>query len=187
MKLFRMTDWFNDVDGITLLGMGGYLGLIVLIAVFYPDLTKSAEDLATELRTTGAVIPNRLPGPDTAAFLKQTRRRYALYGAVFLSVLVFLPMLLSAVLQLQGGVSFLGTSAIILTDVLLDTKEEITVCMRKQKADLQYQPKIKIFGNSKRALCIPKTGTLVMETLQLLLLVGSSSMVINAINYIRIP
>ena len=108
---------------------GGWLfntvevGLIIFFSYFYTAVQFNTEDIADNMKKYGGFIPGIRPGKNTADYLETVAERLTLVGALYLSVVCVLPV----ILQSKAGVSFYfgGTSLLIVVGVALDTMAQI--------------------------------------------------------------
>lgn len=113
-----------------------YFLMIVAFAYFYVTIQYNPVEMANNLRKNSGAIPGIRPGKPTSDFIQKILSRITLLGALFLSVLAILPILVGSV----GGinVSLGGTSVLILVGVALDTVQnlESQMMMRHYKGFL---------------------------------------------------
>ena len=92
--------------------------------------------MANNLRKNGGAIPGIRPGKSTSDFISKILSRITLMGAIFLSVIAILPILIGS----GGGIniSLGGTSVLIMVGVALDTVRnlESQMMMRHYKGFL---------------------------------------------------
>ena len=92
--------------------------------------------MANNLRKNGGAVPGIRPGKPTSDFISKILSRITLMGALFLSVIAILPILIGSV----GGIniSLGGTSVLIMVGVALDTVRnlESQMMMRHYKGFL---------------------------------------------------
>ena len=113
-----------------------YLLLIIAFAYFYVTIQYNPQEMANNLRKNGGAITGIRPGKPTADFINAILRRVTLLGALFLSVIAVLPILVSNF----GGIniSLGGTSILIVVGVALETVQtlESQLMMRHYKGFL---------------------------------------------------
>ena len=100
-----------------------YIGLIIFFTYFYTAIIINPNDIADNLRKSGAFIPGIRAGMQTAEYLNYILSKLVFAGAIFLSVIAVLPMLL--IKWLDVPFYFGGTSALIVVVVALDTLHQI--------------------------------------------------------------
>jgi preprotein translocase subunit SecY len=93
--------------------------------------------IAEDLRKGGGYIPGQRPGKPTADFLDFTMSRLTFAGALFLTLIYLLPMLLQRQLGLDQGISqfFGGTSVLILVGVVLDVMKQVETHLLQRHYD----------------------------------------------------
>lgn len=113
-----------------------YFILIIAFAYFYVTIQYNPVEMANNLRKNSGAIPGIRPGKPTSDFIQRILSRITLLGALFLSVIAILPIIVGSV----GGinVSLGGTSVLIMVGVALDTVQnlESQMMMRHYKGFL---------------------------------------------------
>ena len=113
-----------------------YFLLIIGFAYFYATIQFNPVEMANNLRKNGGAVPGIRPGKPTSDFISKILSRITLMGALFLSVLAILPIIVGSV----GGmnVALGGTSVLIMVGVALDTVRnlESQMMMRHYKGFL---------------------------------------------------
>ena len=113
-----------------------YFALIIGFAYFYATIQFNPQEMANNLRKNGGAIPGIRPGQPTTDFISKILSRITLLGALFLSVVAILPIIVGNV----GGIniSLGGTSVLIMVGVALDTVRslESQMMMRHYKGFL---------------------------------------------------
>ena len=114
-----------------------YFVLIILFAYFYVTIQYNPTEMANNLRKNSGAIPGIRPGKPTADFIQKIIGRITLIGALFLSVIAILPIIISAATQINIGMS--GTSILIMVGVALETVQQIEsqMLMRHYKGFLE--------------------------------------------------
>ena len=97
--------------------------LIVFFAYFYTSIIFNPVDLAENLKKQGGFIPGVKPGAATADYIDDVLSRITLPGAMFLTVVAMLPIIISNVLNMPFG--FGGTALLIVVGVALDTVQQV--------------------------------------------------------------
>ena len=115
-----------------------YFLLIIGFAYFYTTIQYNPIEMANNLRKNGGAIPGIRPGKTTSDFISKILSRITLLGALFLSVIAILPIIISSFGQYMGGISIGGTSLLIMVGVALDTVQnlESQMMMRHYKGFL---------------------------------------------------
>ncbi len=113
-----------------------YFLLIIGFAYFYATIQFNPVEMANNLRKNGGAVPGIRPGKPTSDFISKILSRITLMGAIFLSVIAILPIIIGSV----GGIniSLGGTSVLIMVGVALDTVRnlESQMMMRHYKGFL---------------------------------------------------
>ena len=113
-----------------------YFLLIIGFAYFYATIQFNPIEIANNLRKNGGAVPGIRPGKPTSDFISKILSRITLMGAIFLSIIAILPILVGSV----GGIniSLGGTSLLIMVGVALDTVRnlESQMMMRHYKGFL---------------------------------------------------
>jgi len=97
--------------------------LIVFFAYFYTSIIFNPVDLAENLKKQGAFIPGVKPGASTADYIDEVLTRITLPGALFLTFVALLPIVISNTLNMPFG--FGGTALLIVVGVALDTVQQV--------------------------------------------------------------
>jgi preprotein translocase subunit SecY len=100
-----------------------YFLLIVAFSYFYVTIQYNPVEIANNLHKNNGAIPGIRPGKNTIAYLSRIINRITLLGALFLSVIAVVPIIISAVSHIS--ISFGGTSVLILVGVALETVSQI--------------------------------------------------------------
>lgn len=129
-KIFQMLEW-NGLANAFSIGSGWYIFVYTLMILFFSYFWVSTQfnpvQIADDLKKGGGYVPGIRPGLPTAEFLDKTMTRITLAGAVFLTVIAVLPMLLGKHLDVPSSVSYFfgGTSMLIMVGVVLDTMRQV--------------------------------------------------------------
>jgi preprotein translocase subunit SecY len=100
-----------------------YVVLIIFFAFFYTAVTFNPVDVAENLKKGGGFIPGIRPGKKTAEYLDRVLSRITCAGALYLSAVCLLPILLQS--RMQVPFYFGGTGLLIVVGVALDTVQQI--------------------------------------------------------------
>ena len=113
-----------------------YLLLIVGFTFFYTYATFNPAEVATNIKQNGGFIPGIRAGKPTTDYLKSILGKLTWFGAIFLSLIAILPMLMrfSSI-----DISFGGTSILIIVGVALETVQQLEsqLVMRHYKGFLE--------------------------------------------------
>jgi preprotein translocase subunit SecY len=108
-----------------------YITLFSLMILFFSYFWTATQfnelQIADDLKKNGGYIPGVRPGQATSDYLHNSMSRITLAGAVFLTVIAIIPIILVRNLHIpQVASNFFGsTSMLILVGVLLDTMRQI--------------------------------------------------------------
>jgi preprotein translocase subunit SecY len=104
-----------------------YAGMILFFSYFWVATQFNEIQIADDLKKHGGYIPGVRPGQATSNFLHHSMSRITLAGALFLTAIAIIPMLLGDWFGIDQRVSqfFGGTSILITVGVLLDTMRQM--------------------------------------------------------------
>src|ERR1043166_7030361 len=97
--------------------------LIIFFAYFYTSIIFNPVDLAENLKKQGGFIPGVKPGAATADYIDDVLSRITFPGALFLTIVAMLPIVVSNILGMPFG--FGGTALLIVVGVALDTVQQV--------------------------------------------------------------
>jgi preprotein translocase subunit SecY len=103
-------------------------GLMILFFSYFWVATQFNElQISDDLKKNGGYIPGVRPGQATSDYLHNAMHRITLAGAIFLTVIAVIPILLYRIMQIPYPVAtfFGGTSMLIMVGVLLDTMRQM--------------------------------------------------------------
>jgi len=96
-----------------------YVGMIFFFCYFYTAVTFNPMDVAENMQKHGGYIPGIRPGKRTADYIDRVLTRITLGGAVYVSAICVLPIVLST--QFNVPFYYGGTSLLIVVGVAIDT------------------------------------------------------------------
>jgi len=112
--------------------------LVVFVFTFFSAMIFfNAEDIASELKKSGAFMPGVRPGAATRKYLEFVVNRITLIGATFLGTIAILPSLVQNLTGIQS-LAIGGTSALIVVSVILETAKQVESMLVEQNYD-QYR------------------------------------------------
>jgi len=100
-----------------------YVILIFIFCYFYTAVTFKPDDVADNLKKFGGYVPGIRPGKRTAEYLDKILTRLTFWGAVYVSIVCVLPMLLIG--KFNVPFFFGGTALLIVVGVGIDTIQQI--------------------------------------------------------------
>jgi preprotein translocase subunit SecY len=101
-----------------------YVSLIIFFTYFYTAITFNPIEVANNLKKYGGFIPGIRPGRPTSDYLNRILTRITLAGALFLAFVAVMPDLVVRVTGIPG-ITFGGTSLLIVVSVVLETMRQI--------------------------------------------------------------
>jgi preprotein translocase subunit SecY len=107
--------------------MGIYSAMILFFSYFWVATQFNEIQIADDLKKNGGYIPGVRPGLGTSDYLHHAMSRITLAGAIFLTVIATIPIILSRQMNVDQNVAqfFGGTSILIAVGVLLDTMRQV--------------------------------------------------------------
>ncbi len=123
LRGLSQSNWFNRDNWIYSIGAAVYILLIIAFAYFYSSITFNPLEIADNMKKSGGFIPGIRPGKPTSEYLQTVLSRIIFIGAVGLSIVSILPIMLNGLFK--ASVSFGGTSIIIIVGVVVETLKQI--------------------------------------------------------------
>ena len=119
--------------------------LIFAFAFFYASMQFNPEDVSKTIQQNGGFIQGIRPGKPTADYLKRISNRITLFGAIYLSLVAFIPSILSMVLaglnvenlSLLSVFSTTGILIVVSVALELDKQLESQLMMKNYKGFLK--------------------------------------------------
>ena len=114
--------------------------LIIAFAYFYILISFNPVEVSNNLKKNGGSIPGIRPGKPTSDYITKVLNRITLIGAIFLSFIAVFPMILNLITgNAMSGLTFGGSSIIIIVGVVIETAREIEgqMTMRHYKGFLE--------------------------------------------------
>lgn len=100
-----------------------YVLLIIFFCYFYTAIIFDPADMAENLKKNGGFVPGIRPGEKTQEYIDGVLSRLTFSGAVYISIVSLLPMLLIS--RFNVPFYFGGTSLLILVGVAMDFRNQI--------------------------------------------------------------
>ena len=100
-----------------------YVVLIFFFCYFYTTIIIDPKDIAENLKKNGGFVPGIRPGERTQEYIDTVLSRLTLSGAVYISAISLLPMLMIA--KFNVPFYFGGTSLLILVGVAMDFMNQV--------------------------------------------------------------
>ena len=122
--LQQMALMLNEGSALYLLLYGA---MILFFSYFWVATQFNEIQIADDLKKYGGYIPGVRPGQATSDYLHNAMSRITLAGAIFLTVIATIPILLNRAMKVDFAVAtfFGGTSMLILVGVMLDTMRQM--------------------------------------------------------------
>jgi preprotein translocase subunit SecY len=101
--------------------------MILFFSYFWVATQFNELQIADDLKKNGGYIPGVRPGQGTSDYLHKAMSRITLAGAIFLTVIAVIPVVMYRGMNIPMDVSqfFGGTSILITVGVLLDTMRQV--------------------------------------------------------------
>ena len=126
--------WFRAQMPWYSIGVVIYVALIIVFAYFYTSISFNPLEIANNMKKSGGFIPGVRPGKPTSDYLANVLKHLIIIGAVGLTIIALLPIILSGVFNISR-LSFMGTSLIIIVSVILETYKSIESKMVAREYD----------------------------------------------------
>ncbi|MCH9617004.1 MAG: Protein translocase subunit SecY [Chlamydiia bacterium] len=139
--LMKGSPLVTKITGYIAQGTPGYMILFVTLIVLFTFLWTSMQfrpdQIATEMKKSGAFIPGVRQGKPTEDAINYSMKRITWLGAFLLAFIAILPTIVGKLLSVDPTISqfFGGTSILILVGVILDTSKQIESHLIMQKYD----------------------------------------------------
>lgn len=114
-----------------------YFLTVFLFSFLSAMIFFNTDDIATELKKSGAFIPGIRPGAMTRKYLDFVVNRITLVGAIFLGGVAVTPIIIQAMTNLQS-LAIGGTSVLIVVSVILETAKQVDSLLVEQNYE-QYR------------------------------------------------
>lgn len=130
-----------------------YAGMIFFFSYFWVAMVFNPIQIADDMKRHGGFIPGVRPGETTAQFLDFAMTRLTFAGAIFLTVLAVLPMIVQTLLGIPSITAqfFGGTGLLIIVGVMLDTMRQAETYLLQRHYD-GFLRKGKIKGRTATAI-----------------------------------
>ena len=130
-----VTNWFSGSSPYwygQLIYMVALCLLIFAFAFFYSSMQFNPEDISKTIQQNGGFIQGIRPGKPTADYLRKISNRITLFGAIYLSLVAFIPSIISMVvvsLNITDDTSLLivfsTTGILIVVSVALELEKQL--------------------------------------------------------------
>ena len=117
------------------MGTGSWLNtvvmclLILFFAYFYNAIQFKPEDISKSIQQNGGFIQGIRPGKATEAYLKKISNRITLFGAIYLSLIAFIPSIMFAWASYDLVNVFSTTGILIVVSVAMEFEKQLQAQM----------------------------------------------------------
>jgi len=115
--------WFRSGYPWAYIGLGVYILLVIFFAYFYTSISFNPMEISQNLKKGGGFIPGIRPGKPTQDYLNSILNYIVIIGAFGLMLVALIPIFFNG--RFGAGVSFGGTSLIIIVGVIIETIKQI--------------------------------------------------------------
>jgi preprotein translocase subunit SecY len=126
---FVEAEWMKPVQTFLMPGGWQYETLFVLMIIFFSYFYTAVQfnpvDVADNLRKFGGFVPGVRPGKPTSDYIDFVLSRITFGGALYLSAVCVLPVVIQKLVSNQVPFYFGGTGILIVVSVALDTMQQI--------------------------------------------------------------
>lgn len=125
-----------------------FTALIIFFCFFYTALMYNPEEVADNLKRSGAFIPGIRPGKQTAAYIDGVLTRLTMFGSVYIAAVCLMPQFL----VVYANVPFYlgGTSLLIVVVVVMDFMAQVqSHLMSHQYESLMKKSNLKNYGKGR--------------------------------------
>jgi preprotein translocase subunit SecY len=112
-----------------------YFVLVFGFTYFYTEVIFHPDNISEDLQRQGGFIPGIRPGRHTSEYLSKISNRVIFTGALFLSVIAILPLIVRYFSGMQSLVIG-GTSMLIVVAVIIDTVKQVQAQLSMREYDV---------------------------------------------------
>lgn len=116
-----------------------YFILIIAFSFFYAYTQFNPFEIANNMKNNGGFVPGLRPGRPTAEHISRVMKNITVIGALFLSFVAILPIIVSAFSSSLGNLALGGTTLLIVVGVAIETVQQLEsqMLMRHYKGFLE--------------------------------------------------
>jgi len=119
-----------------------FVGMIIFFCYFYTAIIFDPKDVAENLKNSGGFVPGIRPGVKTKEYIDKVLTRITLWGALYISAICVLPMLL--IQQFNAPFYFGGTGLLIVVGVAMDFMGQVeSYLISRQYEGLMQKGRVK--------------------------------------------
>ena len=133
-SIANFSQWIIQVFNNQLIYGVLYFLLVFVFTYFYTEVIFHPEQIAENLQKQGGFIPGIRPGKHTSDYLSKTTYKIIFAGALFLSVIAILPLIVKAFTGIQA-LTIGGTSILIVVSVVIETVKQIQAQLTMREYD----------------------------------------------------
>lgn len=133
-------NWFNPSNLKYSIGCIVYVLLTYFFASFYLCISFNTTEIAQNLKTQGATIPEIRPGQPTIEYLDKIAHKMVWFGTTFMLVIVLVVLLLCNMSGI-GMLSIGGTSILICTNVIIESHKKLKTTAQSVESQSYYRRK----------------------------------------------
>ena len=111
--------------------------LIFVFAFFYSQIQFNPEDVSRSIQQNGGFIQGIRPGKPTAAYLSKINKRITLFGAIFLTLVAFIPTMAFSWTGMVNAFSTTGILIVVSVALELDKQLQSQIMMKNYKGFLK--------------------------------------------------
>ena len=113
--------------------------LIFVFAFFYAQIQFNPEDVSRSIQQNGGFIQGIRPGKPTAQYLRKINNRITLFGAIYLTLIAFIPSLIFSFVTVDLINVFSTTGILIVVSVALEFDKQLQsqIMMKNYKGFLK--------------------------------------------------
>ncbi len=147
-------DWLQDLA--VAIGPGQPLNIllftvfIVFFCFFYTALMFNPQEVADNLKRSGAFVPGIRPGQQTANYIDGVLTRLTIFGSAYIAIVCLIPQFLVVTANVPFYLG--GTSLLIVVVVVMDFMAQVQSHMMSHQYDsVMKKANLKTYGNAGRA------------------------------------
>ena len=127
-----------------------FTALIVFFCFFYTALMFNPQEVADNLKRSGAFVPGIRPGQQTANYIDGVLTRLTIFGSAYIAIVCLIPQFLVVTANVPFYLG--GTSLLIVVVVVMDFMAQVQSHMMSHQYDsVMKKANLKTYGNAGRA------------------------------------
>ena len=132
-------DWAHTMDILLLGGVILVTIILIVFAFFYAQIQFNPEDVSRNIQQNGGFIQGIRPGKPTAEYLSRINKRITLFGAIFLTLVAFIPSIAFSWAGQDLVSVFSTTGILIVVSVALEFDKQLQsqILMKNYKGFLK--------------------------------------------------